>query len=491
MEKIRQIELLIVRSGRLPWLVLVVVWVVLAAVIVLTARPVREGIRSQLIEREGDILYPLVVGRLDSMANGEFAEDPEDPAIQLGALLGVRQLEGVVGIRLFDREGSFVESFPLLTERDVPELFMAELRGRRPVCWFEPRADLADYFFPETEDELIAGGLVPLLEVYVPLHVAGGGDLVGLAEFVLSGDRLEAAFASLDRRLWLQAGGTFVISALLVGVVFGWAIRRLNRLHGDLAERTEGLLRANAELALAARTTALGAITSHLVHGLRSPLAGLQNLVSFGRDDPGGPAPEDWEQAAASMRRMQNLIAEVVQVLREQPESEQYRVSLRELVELVEERTRGVGSERGVVLETQCGTESGLDNRTANLASLILSNLVQNGMEATQRGGCVRLSIEEDAGGGISMSVRDEGGGMPEGVRARLFQPVASSKEGGSGLGLAISRQLALHLGARLELVESGVGGCWFRLWLPLAEGALEEIEEGELSRVELEGGRA
>ncbi len=478
------------RSGRLPWLVLVVVWVVLAAVIVLTARPVREGIRSQLIEREGDILYPLVIGRLDSMANGDFAEDPEDPATQLGALLGVRQLEGVVGIRLFDREGVFVESFPLMTEKDVPRSVRAIIAARNPVSRFEAGGYLRDYFYPETEAELIRKEAVPLLEVFVPLHVAGGEELVGMAEFVLSGDRLEAAFESLDRRLWFQAGGTFLVSAILVGLVFGWAIRRLNRLHGDLAERTEGLLKANAELALAARTTALGAITSHLVHGLRSPLAGLQNLVSFGREAPEGPAPEDWEQAAASMRRMQNLIGEVVQVLREQPETEQYRVSLQELVCLVEQRTRSVAMDRGVLLKTTCESARSLDNRTANLAVLILSNLVQNGMEATGSGGGVRLSVEEDEAGGISMCVRDEGGGIPEGLRARLFQPVASGKEGGSGLGLAISRQLALHLGARLELMESGAGGSCFRLWLPVEVGELEGSLRGGWSDVLSAGGR-
>jgi signal transduction histidine kinase len=89
------------------------------------------------------------------------------------------------------------------------------------------------------------------------------------------------------------------------------------------------------------------------------------------------------------------------------------------------------------------------------------------------------------------MSVRDEGGGIPEELRSRLFQPVASGKEGGSGLGLAISSQLALHLGARLELVDGASGGCWFRLWLPAEAGEFEESMAGDISDAVTGGGRA
>jgi signal transduction histidine kinase len=63
--------------------------------------------------------------------------------------------------------------------------------------------------------------------------------------------------------------------------------------------------------------------------------------------------------------------------------------------------------------------------------------------------------------------VRDQGPGIPEAVRARLFEPGPSTKEGGSGLGLAISRQLARHLGAELELAETSPRGSVFRVRLP------------------------
>src|SRR5690606_17683623 len=93
------------------------------------------------------------------------------------------------------------------------------------------------------------------------------------------------------------------------------------------------------------------------------------------------------------------------------------------------------------------------------------------GIEATPPGGAVTLRLF--AGEGVACEVADEGPGLTPAVRARLFQPQRSTKEGGSGLGLAISHQLALALGGSIRLVSSGPAGTVFRVEIPgSAEGA-------------------
>jgi signal transduction histidine kinase len=66
----------------------------------------------------------------------------------------------------------------------------------------------------------------------------------------------------------------------------------------------------------------------------------------------------------------------------------------------------------------------------------------------------------------VRCEVADEGPGIPESIKPHLFTPCRSTR-GGSGLGLAISRQLAHHLGGRLELEVSSATGCVFVLVLP------------------------
>jgi signal transduction histidine kinase len=80
------------------------------------------------------------------------------------------------------------------------------------------------------------------------------------------------------------------------------------------------------------------------------------------------------------------------------------------------------------------------------------------------------------------MSVADDGPGLPEAVRASLFQPfVTSGKKGGTGLGLAITRDLVRAQGGEIGLVRTTPQGTQFRLALrvPGVEGRRPAAEAG------------
>jgi signal transduction histidine kinase len=105
---------------------------------------------------------------------------------------------------------------------------------------------------------------------------------------------------------------------------------------------------------------------------------------------------------------------------------------------------------------------------------LILTNLIENAIEATPAGDTVTLSAARESGR-LRFRVRDKGSGFPAHLREHLFLPCKSTREGGSGIGLAISKQIADHLGAKLELAESSTLGCEFVLELPVS--ACEELK--------------
>jgi C4-dicarboxylate-specific signal transduction histidine kinase len=68
------------------------------------------------------------------------------------------------------------------------------------------------------------------------------------------------------------------------------------------------------------------------------------------------------------------------------------------------------------------------------------------------------------------IDVADNGPGVPEKMRERMFEAFVTSKSeaGGTGLGLAVSEIIAEEHGGRLELRSHEGRGAWFRLWLPL-----------------------
>jgi signal transduction histidine kinase len=97
----------------------------------------------------------------------------------------------------------------------------------------------------------------------------------------------------------------------------------------------------------------------------------------------------------------------------------------------------------------------------------IMLNLVGNAIRYAPDGSVVRISVGRDP---ISISVSDEGHGIPVEDRERVFEKferLGRSGDGGSGLGLYISRRLARAMQGELVIGESAEGGAKFTLSLP------------------------
>ncbi len=442
---------------------------ILAGAIALTTEQTRRRIRSQIAGRDGAILH--AVAQMHQAKAAEAADlvgSIDDPINQLTVVLETSRLSGVMGARLFDTNGAFVFPFPddiVETQLDLETLSV--LKTLKPVSHYNPSVRLDEIFLlAEANGEPTAEKPVPVLEVNVPLHTGKDRRWVGVAQFIIEGHSIEGEFALLDRHLIRQALVAFLAGGLILAVAIVWSFRRLNRAHRLLAERTENLLQANQELALAAKTSAVGAVTSHLIHGLKNPLAGLQTFVAGLGASVADQPDLDLQQAIAATRRMQSMINEVVSVLREEEGAGQYEMSLAEVVEIVTAKVQALCAQRRVELDARLNAQAVVPNRSANLIALVLLNLLQNAVEATPPGKRVSLTLARD-GDCILAEVRDQGPGFPAG--RNVFAPCQSTKEGGSGIGLAISKQLASHLGAGLELKLNSTAGCVFTLSLPSA----------------------
>jgi signal transduction histidine kinase len=467
MEKVRHIEEFVSRSRRVPALVITLALAILAGVVLLTTLQLRHRIREQIAGRDGEVLHAVAMMHYGQDVEDGLAGPITEPGGHLGVVLKTAQLRGVLGVRVFDTNGRFVDGFPFdLTEQQLDPAQLPALKRLDHVTRFHPRASVDDLFlFPVDPGQ--SSGALPLLEVIVPLHTKET-PLAGIAQFLLEARSIATEYARLDRRLALQALTAFAAGGTILTVTLAWAFRRLRRAHRLLSERTENLVKANQELALAAKTSALGAVAAHLIHGLKNPLAGLQNFVgSRGAGSEG--SGEDWQQALASTRRMQAMINQVIGVLHEEQAGTGYEVTLAELEQIVRARAQPLAREKGVNFASVVQAEAALPNRVANLAALILVNLAENAVQATPEGKTVTLTVRRDEAR-LMFEVRDEGSGFP--ADTPLFMPCRSAKEGGTGIGLALCKQMALHLGAELDLATSTSAGCAFALRLPDAHRA-------------------
>ncbi len=107
-------------------------------------------------------------------------------------------------------------------------------------------------------------------------------------------------------------------------------------------------------------------------------------------------------------------------------------------------------------------------NADRDLITQVLLNLIKNAEEASPAGGTITVRVSV-SGGEARVEVDDEGPGVPEAVRQRLFEPYATTKPGGTGLGLAIAARICQEHSGRLELDPDWGPGARFRMVLPEA----------------------
>jgi len=434
---------------------------VLAGTLTWSALNLRTRVRAQIAGRDAEILEAVTaMQRLDDESSDEALATLDNPAEQFHLALKVSRLRNVIGVRLFSRDGKFVNALPAyISEGFLPVTDLEGLRGLRPVSHYLAQARMADH-------DLLAdtnAAPVPLLLVDVPLRSDDQRRLAGVVQYIMDGSSIARQYAELDWHLALKFSLAFIVSAAILAGGLVLALRRLERANRLLAERTGSLLQANRELALAARTTAVGAIASHLIHGLRNPLSGLRDFVHAHGHVEGDESDPDWQAALTTTQRMQELVNRVVRVLQDQQSGTAYEISTRELMKMLADETKPLAAKKSVEIHFEVAGDAPLSNGDADRILLILENLVQNGIEATPAGGTVSVRVSHDVDA-VLFEVRDSGAGLPASMEGRLFTPCVSGKKGGGGIGLAISRQLAQSMGATLRLGASTSHGCVFQL---------------------------
>jgi signal transduction histidine kinase len=419
----------------------------------------RDEIHLKIIERDAAVLYPMA---LQQVAEGAESTAPNAPS-PLTALLKSARQNGMLAVAVFDADGNTIESVPatqLFVE--LPTEDFLRLQAGAPISRYHPLFPLDQYFAGIAPEDRQA----PVLEVLLPLPGPAPKSIRGFVRYFIDARPLSRELANIDGRINRETAVTLLVGAVLIAAVMTGATLSVQKAHRIVAERNERLTRANFELTLSSKASAVGQITSHLIHGLQGSVEGLRSVVASREADPSNPA---WESAAGYTERLQTMIRETIALLGDESANASYELTGVELAETITARSRAVAADRKVSLEVDRGFEATIDSHRGSLLCLIASNLVQNAVAASPEGGSVRVSLVH-SGWAVVLNVSDHGCGIPDEVQKHLFKPGRSGRPGGSGLGLAISQLMARQIGAEMVLLSTGPAGTTFRVTLPLRD---------------------
>jgi two-component system nitrogen regulation sensor histidine kinase GlnL len=250
-------------------------------------------------------------------------------------------------------------------------------------------------------------------------------------------------------------------------------VRDITRLHQLEAEMRRG------ETLAAAGQIAIG-----LAHEIRNPLGAIRGTVQLLKRELGDEAR--WGEYTDVLLKEVDRVNRIIEVLLDLGRPVALRpvpLNIHQLLERVALMSEGTAAERGITIVRRYDPSMPALLADEDRLLQVFHNLVRNAIEAMPHGGRVtlitRLSMNPlfakmDLGKGLKsmaeVQVADEGEGILEATRAKLFTPFFTTKDTGLGLGLALCHRIVEEHRGAIQVTSEPTKGTAVSCFLPLAK---------------------
>ncbi len=236
----------------------------------------------------------------------------------------------------------------------------------------------------------------------------------------------------------------------------------------------DSLLNTQRELLEAERLATIGRMASSISHDLRHSLAAIVANAEFLCESrlSSEQREELYQEVRIAVNQMTDLIDSLLEFSRTRESLRPTYGSVKESVERVAQAIWARPEFHHVrIAVSQQGNSTGwFDPKKLERA---LYNLLLNSCEAVAaNAGNIEVELREVADG-VEVRVRDNGRGIPESIRGKLFEPFVSyGKENGTGLGLTVVQKIVQDHGGDVTVEKTSTEGTVFRLLLPLTSSS-------------------
>jgi C4-dicarboxylate-specific signal transduction histidine kinase len=245
------------------------------------------------------------------------------------------------------------------------------------------------------------------------------------------------------------------------------------------AEAREGERRyreAQMELAHANRLATMGQLTASIAHEVNQPITGVvTNAHAALRFLEAGPVDLDevrlaLEDIVKGGNRAGDVVERIRDLIKKAPPRSD-RLDINRLIPAIIDFARGETSRGGVQVKTALADHMPHIRGDRVQLQQVMLNLIVNAVEAmagvAQESRSLLITTEKAESGGVLISVRDTGPGLPPAAVEHLFEPFHTTKANGMGIGLSICRSIVEAHGGRLWASANIPRGAVFEFALP------------------------
>jgi signal transduction histidine kinase len=289
---------------------------------------------------------------------------------------------------------------------------------------------------------------------------------IGLAQQYMFTSISVVRAAYLDRIATLYSAEETILVVRAVDKLFDIELALMLR-HYQL-DSEEKLVNRERQMQ-ADRIAAMQTMTAGLAHEVRNPLNAaklqlelLERRLRKQSDDPKIIDPIGL--AHHEIQRLTEMLNDFLAFARP-PDLRTQEHDVVAIARHVIELERPLAERTGAELTLQDAPESAVVRIDPGKVHQVVQNLVRNGIEAAGASGHVTVSVVLETSA-LHIRVADDGPGIPEEIRTRVYEPFFSTKEGGTGMGMSIVHNFVAMHGGKID-IASGPRGTLIDVTIP------------------------
>ncbi len=266
---------------------------------------------------------------------------------------------------------------------------------------------------------------------------------------------------------------------------------KLEKSYDKLHRETQLMLEVEEQLSAAQKLSALGELSASLAHEIKNPLSSIKGTAEILLDEfpEDHPKREFVEILLKETTRLNNTVDEVLGFSRrgvkgkEKEETEPLSQVIDRVTSLLASQLR----KKSIKLTVNGWEEGKTFHVAGEKLSQVFLNIILNSIDAAPSKGEIIIDTVKNAAG-YSVSVKDNGAGISDARKDKIFEAFYSTKEGGTGLGLSISKKIIESYGGTLTLSDAETGGACFTIFLPEQDSASNVKKQAESDFKNIEG---